>query len=41
VDGKEQFNGKVKLSLSAIIESYVAKEDPEMVFTARIDLPTK
>ncbi|MDQ7778965.1 MAG: hypothetical protein RDV41_04565 [Planctomycetota bacterium] len=38
VNGKTAFQGKPALSLSAVVESVVAKEDPEMMFTARIDL---
>ena len=38
VDGVVKYQEKVKSSLTAILESLVAKEDPEMVFTAHVDI---
>jgi hypothetical protein len=38
VNGAVRYSGKVPASLSAVVESLVAKEDPNMVFTARIDI---
>jgi pimeloyl-ACP methyl ester carboxylesterase len=39
VNGEEKFNAVVPTSLSAVVESMIAKEDKQMVFTARIDFP--
>lgn len=39
VNGKAVFSGKVAPSLTALLETIVDKEDPEMYFTARIDIP--
>jgi len=38
VNGRERFNGKVPNSFSAVVQSYAEKEDPDMIFTARIDI---
>ncbi|MCC6740856.1 MAG: hypothetical protein IT452_17575 [Planctomycetia bacterium] len=38
LDGKEIFRGTPATSLSALVESFAAKEDPDLVFTARIDV---
>ena len=38
LDGREVYRGTPAPSLSAIVESMAAHEDPEMVFTARIDV---
>ena len=38
VNGAEKYNAKLQPSLTAILESYVAKEDAEMIFTARVEI---
>ena len=38
VNGKETFNGKVKPSLEAMVESCAEYFDPERVFPAKIDI---
>ena len=41
--GRELFNGKVEYSAAALVESFDARHDPEMLFTAwiRLDQPTR
>ncbi len=38
LNGAERWNGVVGHSLTALVETLAAKEDPEMYFTARVDL---
>ncbi|OHB76063.1 MAG: hypothetical protein A2Z34_04265 [Planctomycetes bacterium RBG_16_59_8] len=38
LNGEERFKGKVVQSLSVILETLAAKNDPEMFFTTRIDI---
>ncbi len=38
VDGRSVHSGRLAPSLSAIVESYTAKEDPQLIYTHRIDI---